>query len=44
MESERLPEVDFATFAALDIRTGVVVEASHFPEARKPSIKMVIDF
>ncbi|MHB8325427.1 MAG: tRNA-binding protein, partial [Candidatus Dormibacteria bacterium] len=36
--------VDFATFAALDIRTGVVVEASHFPEARKPSIKMVIDF
>ena len=44
MEPERLPEADFASFAALDIRTGVVVEAARFPEARKPSIKMVIDF
>ncbi|HUY53772.1 MAG TPA: tRNA-binding protein [Candidatus Nanopelagicaceae bacterium] len=44
MELERLPEVDFDTFAALDIRSGLVVEAALFPEARKPAIKLLIDF
>jgi len=31
-------------FARLDMRVGTVLEAAPFPEARKPSIKMVIDF
>jgi tRNA-binding protein len=31
-------------FTALDMRIGTVVEASPFPEARKPSIKLVVDF
>ena len=31
-------------FFAIDMRVGTVVEASSFPEARKPSLRLTIDF
>ena len=35
---------DYYDFRKIDVRVGTVVSAEPFPEARKPSIRMVIDF
>ena len=43
-EAAMTDTVSYADFERLDIRVGTIIDAQPFPEARKPALKLVIDF
>jgi tRNA-binding protein len=42
--SIRKASAEFEDFLSLEIRAGVVIHAEPFPEARKPALKLTLDF
>ncbi len=43
-EGDREPLTDITTFEKVEMRVGRIIACTEFPEARKPSYKLEIDF
>lgn len=41
---ELKPEITWQDFEKIDMRSGTIINVSDFPEARKPSYKLEVDF
>ena len=44
MSGEQTSEISFDDFLKVDIRKGTVTDAQPYPEARKPALKLWVDF
>jgi len=38
------PQIGYDDFSRVDVRVGTIVDAQPFPEARRPAIKLWVDF